>query len=353
MAIPGLPKIDIPSDIGDYGLTVAPFWPQLCALPARLYDAGLDFDALKHVWLTTNPLMMALAVALATAPVFFVVGEANRNYSQVDRCWGLLPVLFNVHYLLWAHMHGLPTLTLRAIVVLSYAWGLRLTYNYWRKGGFKVGSEDYRWAIVQEKLNSRFLFAIINAVFIATWQPVLLMLITAPSYIMTLYSTLPDQRLEIYDLTVLEAMVAALVIETVADNQQWDYQTAKHEFKRTGRVSARVKDRYSRQDLERGFNIHGLFSWSRHPNFAAEQAIWVLFHQWTLLKARVWFNWAGLGPLCYVLLFQASTTLTERISSSKYPEYKEYQRVVGMFVPKFTVETGDDAEIKRDLRKQR
>ncbi len=22
---------------------------------------------------------------------------------------------------------------------------VRLTYNYWRKGGYNVGSEDYRW----------------------------------------------------------------------------------------------------------------------------------------------------------------------------------------------------------------
>lgn len=22
---------------------------------------------------------------------------------------------------------------------------IRLTYNYWRRGGYKVGSEDYRW----------------------------------------------------------------------------------------------------------------------------------------------------------------------------------------------------------------
>lgn len=22
---------------------------------------------------------------------------------------------------------------------------LRLTFNYWRKGGYSIGSEDYRW----------------------------------------------------------------------------------------------------------------------------------------------------------------------------------------------------------------
>lgn len=24
---------------------------------------------------------------------------------------------------------------------------IRLTFNYWRKGGYNVGSEDYRWSV--------------------------------------------------------------------------------------------------------------------------------------------------------------------------------------------------------------
>ena len=33
------------------------------------------------------------------------------------------------------------------------------------------------------------------------------------------------------------------------------------------------------------------------------------------------------------MLFQGSTWLTELITSGKYPEYRDYQRSVGMFVP--------------------
>lgn len=38
--------------------------------------------------------------------------------------------------------------------------------------------------------------------------------------------------------------------------------------------------------------------------------------------------------MAYLLLFQASTWLTEWISSDKYPEYKEYQARVGKFLPR-------------------
>ena len=27
-------------------------------------------------------------------------------------------------------------------------WGLRLTYNFYRKGGYDLSEEDYRWRIV-------------------------------------------------------------------------------------------------------------------------------------------------------------------------------------------------------------
>ncbi|KAI5290841.1 hypothetical protein KEM54_000296 [Ascosphaera aggregata] len=346
MASIALPKVDMLSDIADYSLTVQPYYSHLCALPSRLFAAGFDFENLKDVYLTTNPLMSAAALALSTAPIFLIISEVNRNYSQVDRCWSILPLLFNAHYALWAYANGLPTFTLRAIVAV------RLSYNYWRKGGFQKGSEDYRWAIVQKRLNSRFLFFVLNLTFISTLQPVLLFLITTPTYIMTLHSTLPDQHFELYDFTIIEILLITLFIEALADNQQWNFQSAKHEYKKTGRVPAQCKPQFTPEDFDRGFNIHGLFSWCRHPNFAAEQAVWIIFHQWTLLKARVFFNWAGIGAFCYVLLFQASTRLTESITASKYPEYSEYQKVVGMFIPKFTVNTSESSEVAQDLRKR-
>lgn len=228
---------------------------------------------------------------------------------------------------------------------------MRLGYNYWRKGGFKKGAEDYRWAVVQKRLNNRFLFFLLNLTFISTIQPLLLFLITTPTYVMTLYSSLPDPRFEIFDFTCAQAIVLVLAIETIADNEQWTYQTAKHEYQKTGRVPAKYKGVFSAEDLKRGFNIHGLFSWCRHPNFAAEQAIWIIFHQWTLLKSHVIFNWSGIGALCYVALFQASTTLTEKITASKYPEYAEYQNVIGKFIPKFTINSSED-DTAENMRKE-
>ena len=109
-----------------------------------------------------------------------------------------------------------------------------------------------------------------------------------------------------------------------------DFHAAKKEFQKTAKVPAG----YHQTDLERGFNTTGLFAWSRHPNFAAEQSFWVTLYVWASFTIDTPINWTIVGPAAYLILFQASTYLTEWITGNKYSEYKEYQRRVGMFIPR-------------------
>lgn len=109
-----------------------------------------------------------------------------------------------------------------------------------------------------------------------------------------------------------------------------DYHKAKKQYQST----AKPPQNYDQEDLDRGFNTIGIFSYSRHPNFAAEQSIWVVLYAWSCWISQTYYNWTGIGAVLYLILFQASTWFTELISARKYPEYKEYQRRVGKFLPK-------------------
>ena len=40
----------------------------------------------------------------------------------------------------------LPSPKLERIATLTMLQ-IRLTFNYWRKGGYQIGSEDYRWFV--------------------------------------------------------------------------------------------------------------------------------------------------------------------------------------------------------------
>ena len=61
----------------------------------------------------------------------FVSSEITNNHSVVDRAWSLLPFLYAW---IFTYFHFSAKLTLMA--VLATLWGLRLTFNFWRKGGY-------------------------------------------------------------------------------------------------------------------------------------------------------------------------------------------------------------------------
>lgn len=108
-----------------------------------------------------------------------------------------------------------------------------------------------------------------------------------------------------------------------------DFHRAKNEYQST----AKVPVGHRQQDLDRGFNTTGLWAYSRHPNFAAEQSVWVTLYAWSVWSSKTYYNWTIAGAISYLLLFQGSTWLTELISARKYPEYTKYQKVVGKFLP--------------------
>ncbi|CAO2653159.1 Nn.00g025700.m01.CDS01 [Neocucurbitaria sp. VM-36] len=326
-----LPLIKTLEECADYSKTVQPFLPQLYDLPYKVAAHVTDLQALQNIYATTNPLMTALAFALFVTPIVLTVSEFNRNYSQVDRLWSILPVIYNVHYGIWAHINGLPTLRLNHVLAVSLIWGARLTFNYWRKGGYQVGSEDYRWNIVKDRVGAPGMF-IFNVTFISLGQNILLWLITTPTYILLLSSRITGNETSSYDSLFGRTMLFLVVIEFFADQQQWNYHEAKSAYQKSAKVPSEHK--FTREQLDRGFNTSGLWAWSRHPNFAAEQSFWVCLYQWCCMESWTYINWTGAGAFGYLILFQASTWLTELLSAGKYPEYKVYQERVGKFLPK-------------------
>jgi hypothetical protein len=122
--IMALPVVKTLAQCADFGLTVLPYTSQLNSLPARLWEARSSIDHLKAVYLATNPLITAFAFSLLIFPFFLVLSEINKNYSQVDRAWSILPVVYVGHYVVYAHMVGSPTQKLDNLVAFSVVWGV-------------------------------------------------------------------------------------------------------------------------------------------------------------------------------------------------------------------------------------
>jgi steroid 5-alpha reductase family enzyme len=216
---------------------------------------------------------------------------------------------------------------------LATIWGMRLTFNFHRRGGYRWppwhGDEDYRWNVIRNGgflpiLQHSLVFNLFNFIFVSFYQNLLLLWIAAPSLVAhTMSTTLAcewNAELNERDALIAILFLLLLLLESVADNQQYAFQTEKHRQKNAGEVFT--------GEFADGFKQSGLFSIVRKPNYAAEQAIWLLFYSFS----HSW-NWSGFGVLQLVLLFQTSGWFTEKITPSKYPKYEDYMKRVPLYVP--------------------
>lgn len=119
-----LPVIKTLTECSSFEKTVLPYLPQLYDLPQQAIQSWNNPTALQNLYLATNPLISAFEFSLFLAPVFLLISEINKNYSQVDRCWSILPTIYNIHYVTYAHLSGLDTARLDNLVAFSVVWSV-------------------------------------------------------------------------------------------------------------------------------------------------------------------------------------------------------------------------------------
>lgn len=261
---------------------------------------------------------------ISVAVICFLVSELTGNYSQVDKLWSLMPVLYSLRTLA---SYQSPRLLIMCILVMT--WGFRLSFNFYRKGGYNIipwkGEEDYRWKIMRQnpKLKGRFRFGLFNLIFISFYQNLLILLFSAPLLLAAKYNT---SGLSLIDITAAIFMLLFIITESIADNQQYRFQKQKRYIGQ--------QERLFTNSLNQGFLSEGLWRFVRHPNFISEQAIWISFYLFGVAASGKWINWTLTGPFFLVLLFLGSTEFTEQISSSKYPGYAAYKKEVPKFFPR-------------------
>jgi len=260
---------------------------------------------------------------IVTVAVCFVLGELTRNYSQVDKIWSLMPIVYSMITLI-AFPYSARIWLMTVLVTL---WGLRLSFNFYRKGGYNKipwkGEEDYRWEILRQnpKLQG-FRIVLFNLFFISLYQQFLIFLFSMP---LLLAARNADMALSELDYVAAIAMLIFLIIETTADNQLFNFHLQKRNKKDI--------DGKFNMSLEKGFMVDGLWKYVRHPNFISEQMIWVSFYLFGVAASGEWINWTLTGPVLLILLFIGSSDFTESISLKKYPEYSSYKQRVPRYFP--------------------
>lgn len=264
-------------------------------------------------------LYTCLGISLAC----FLISEVSKNYSQTDKLWSITPIIYA-----WiACAYGDWSLRMIFLSILVTIWGARLTYNFNRRGGYSwkfwEGEEDYRWAVLQQKkpFNINWVFSLFNLFFISLYQHFLILLFTLPIIL-----SINNTKLSWIDFVLGGILVLLVYVEWKADEEQWSYQSKKHQLLKAGKVLDGV--------FAKGYTHTGLWAISRHPNYAAEQSIWFIFYLFSIVATGQFINWSIVGLLLLIILFKSSSDFSESISAVKYPDYKEYQKNVGRFIPK-------------------
>jgi len=266
-------------------------------------------------------------IYIFTSLACFIIGEITKNYSQVDKIWSIMPIIYCWYSTITAFSF-FTTINYKMILMslLVTIWGSRLTYNFYRKGGYSIyfwrGEEDYRWKEVIKKtpfLNNPYIWSCFNLLFICLYQMGLILLFTLPIITITNSSTIG-----FWDIVLALIILTLIILQSISDNQQFYFQKAKNKSD---------KNYNHKKDLDRGFISSGLWAYCRHPNFSCEQAIWIFFYFFTISSTGQILNYSIIGCIMLVLLFKGSTDLTEEITCSKYPEYKNYKKRVARIIP--------------------
>ncbi|KAJ3871497.1 hypothetical protein F5051DRAFT_499415 [Lentinula edodes] len=351
--------------------------------------------------LSDSALAYPFSLCLFSTAVTYIASVLTSNVSQVDRLWTFLPTIYTAYFALaqlqaqYPHddLTGSITFSPRPLLILTLInlWMIRLSYNTFRRGLFSLTDEDYRWSVLRQQFNERFgeggggqvVFQIVNLTFIAATQNVLLMGLGWPAYLAVTQTPTTGSTLVLTDYILALWALGVLVVEFTADNQQFVFQTYKHTFLTSTSTSTSTSTptptptptdhthalhvastvawpcaspetdlKLTPADAHRGFLTSGLWRYSRHPNFACEQAFWWLicgipaFAGLSESASESASGSGGLGglgemkgmgslppsltpylpALLLSLLFLSSTAYTESISASKYPlPYSAYQ----------------------------
>lgn len=275
--------------------------------------------------LQSATLSKVVIIYLIAAGLCFLVSTIAKNYSQVDKLWSTIPLAY-VWVVAWESGFE-PRLVLMAVLVSI--WGIRLTYNFSRRGGYSLrfwtGDEDYRWAVLRAKpeFAAKWKWVIFNFLFISFYQMGLILLMTLPAV-----RSMEGGPLTYADWILSVLLIALVIIELVADQQQWNFHKQKRMLKEKG---GDLPEKY-----KKGFIDTGLWGIVRHPNYAAEQAIWIVFYFFSVAATGQWINWSVMGAILLVLLFLGSSNFSESISKGKYPAYADYLKRVPRFIPWFS-----------------
>ena len=239
------------------------------------------------------PWYLALLAADALATVFtFLFSLIFQNASVYDPYWSVQPPVILLAFALGKEITVLGALLLFVILL----WGIRLTANWaYTFGGLL--HQDWRYTMLKEKTGA--FYPLINFIGIHMVPTLVVYGCTLPA----VYALRNGLSASVGSIVFLGVSLCAVLLQGTADVQMHRYRKSK----------------------DAPFNRHGLWKYSRHPNYLGELLMW-----WGVALSVVCVAPQALGLLVgavanTVLFFAVSIPMADGRQSRKegFAAYKQ------------------------------
>ena len=259
----------------------------ISALVGVLSYRALDFD----FWLS-----LLIADVIATV-VTFIFSLIFGNASVYDPYWSVQPPVILVAFAIGKEL----TLFGVLLLVVVFFWGIRLTAN-WAYTFANLNHQDWRYTMLHEKTG--LFYPLINFIGIHMVPTLVVYGCTLPA----VYAIRAGLEANAASVLFLCVSLAAAIMQGTADIQM-------HKF---------------RKNRDGAFNRHGLWKFSRHPNYLGEILMW-----WGVGLSVVcaapdrWYLLAGAAANT-VLFLVVSIPMADKRQSRKegFGEYKKQTRML-------------------------
>lgn len=268
-------------------------------------------------WCLHHPFLLANALFFFNVNVlFWVIGQIQSSHWIIDPYWTVIPVMLT-HYYATHPLGQYNWWRSRILMVMTWAWALRLSHNYFRREKWQWGArEDWRFTEMRAQYGKNWWWVSFFAIYIS--QQVFLLGVCLPTYVV--HSV--DKPLNVWDFVAVLVSVSGIVVAYFADTQLHDFVSRNEELKELGKPAVLTLD-------------EGLWHYSRHPNYFGEQLWWwgLVIFAWNLGQ-----GWTMVGALINSLCLAYVTGLVEKRMLKKTHRaeaYRHYQKTTSVWIPWF------------------
>lgn len=234
----------------------------------------------------------------------FVLGRINKRDDSVDIAWGIGFIIISWVSLIYNKSWGGQNIILSIMVMI---WGIRLSFHILKRFLNKK-DEDFRYIEMKNKWNNS-LFKIYFNIYFA--QGLLMIFVGFPIIVNNLI--LKDDLLVINYIGQL-IWAFGIIFEAISDKQLKDF-ISHHENK--GKIMK-----------------HGLWKYSRHPNYFGEITLWWGLFLFTISNNTSLIGIVGPIVITFLIVKVSGIPLLEKKYKDNQ-EFIEYSKKTSILIPWF------------------